>query len=84
MTETKGKDRASRFFHKKVKYAYHESPFSVNTASSSSQKVDRKREHGFIRIPISNKTPQTINEEENPWGYRLETVSGKTICHWGF
>jgi hypothetical protein len=29
-------------------------------------------------------TPQTINEKENPWGYRFGTVSGKTICHWGF
>jgi hypothetical protein len=38
----------------------------------------------FIRILISNKTSPIFNEKENPWGYRLGTVSGKTICHWGF
>jgi hypothetical protein len=63
-------------FCKKVKYAYQESPHSENTASPRSLEVERKREHGFIRISISNKEPQTINENENPWGYRLGTVSG--------
>jgi hypothetical protein len=46
-----------------VKYAYQESPHSENTASPRSEKVERKREHVFIRISISNKTPQTINEK---------------------
>jgi hypothetical protein len=27
---------------------------------------------------------RTVNENENPWGYRLGTVCGKRICHWGF
>jgi hypothetical protein len=62
-----------------VKYVYQESPHSENTASPRSERVDRKREHAFIRKSISNKTPQTINEKENPWSYRLGTVSGKTI-----
>jgi hypothetical protein len=28
----------------------------------------RKREHVFLRISISNKTPQTINEKREPLG----------------
>jgi hypothetical protein len=40
--------------------------------------VERKREHGFIRIFL-NKILQTINEKENPWGYRFGTFNGKTI-----
>jgi hypothetical protein len=32
---------------------------------------------------IINFKLDTTNEKENPWGYRLGTVSGKTICHWG-
>jgi hypothetical protein len=43
-----------------------------------------EREHVYIRILISKRTPQTNNEKENNWGYRLRTVSGKTICHWWF
>jgi hypothetical protein len=38
----------------------------------------------YIMYVNSNRTPQTINKEENLWGYRLGTVSGKTNCHWGF
>jgi hypothetical protein len=30
----------------------------------------------FIRILISNKTPQTGNEKENHWGYRLGFIKG--------
>jgi hypothetical protein len=45
-----------------VKCAYQESPHSENTAFPRSEKEDRKREHVFIRISISKKTPQTINE----------------------
>jgi hypothetical protein len=67
-----------------VKYAYQESPHSENTASPRSEKEERKREHVIIRISILNKTPQTINENENPWDYHLGMVSGKTFCHWGF
>ncbi len=67
-----------------MKYAYQESPHSENTAFPRSEKEEREREHVFVRILISNTTPQTINEKENPWGYRLGTVSGKTICNWGF
>jgi hypothetical protein len=69
---------------KKVKYAYQESSHSENTASPRSERVERKREQVFIKISISNQTPQTINEKENPWGYSLGTISGKTFCHWGF
>jgi hypothetical protein len=61
-----------------------ESPYSENTTSRPSEIEEREREHVFIRISISNKTPQTINEKENPWGYCLGTVSGKTSCHWRF
>jgi hypothetical protein len=43
------------------------------------KKEEREREHMFIRILISNKTPKLINEREDPWGYRLGTVRGKTI-----
>jgi hypothetical protein len=39
------------------------------------QKKKRKSEHVFIRMSISKKTPQTIHEKENPWGYRLGTVN---------
>ncbi len=65
-------------------HTYQEWPHSELKASPCSGKVERKREHVFIRISISNKTPQTINEKGNPWGSRLGTVSGKTICHWRF
>jgi hypothetical protein len=47
------------------------------------QKVERKIEHGFKRISISNKTPQTINKKENLWGYRIGTVSGKNYATGG-
>jgi hypothetical protein len=67
---------------KRVKYAYQELPHSENTASPRREKEERERV--YIRILISKRTPQTINEKENPWGYRLGTVSGKTIYHWGF
>jgi hypothetical protein len=49
---------------------------------NAAKKEEREREHVFIRILISKQTPQTINEKENPWGYHLGTVIGKTICHW--
>jgi hypothetical protein len=62
---------------------YQESPHSENTACPRSKKEERERERVFIRLLISNKTPQTINEKENSWRYRLGTVSGKTICHRG-
>jgi hypothetical protein len=65
-----------------VKYACQESTHSENKASPRSQNEEKKREHELIRISISNKTPQAINEKENLWGYRLGTVSGKTIGHW--
>jgi hypothetical protein len=48
-----------------VKYAYQESPHSENTASRSSEKEEKKRKQVFIRISVSNKTPQTLNEKEN-------------------
>jgi hypothetical protein len=64
-----------------VEYAYQELLHSENIASPRCQTIERKRGHGFIRIPISNKTPQTINEKENLWGYRYGTASGKTIRH---
>jgi hypothetical protein len=53
-----------------VKYIYQASPLSENKASQPNQKLERKGEHGFIRISVSNKTSQTINEKENPRGYR--------------
>jgi hypothetical protein len=52
-------------------YAYQELPHPENIASPRSYKEGRKREHVFIRISISNTTPQTINEREPlgllPW-----------------
>jgi hypothetical protein len=47
-------------------------------------KKKREREHVYIRILISKRTPKTTNEKENHWGYRLGTISGKIICDWGF
>jgi hypothetical protein len=41
---------------KKVKYAYYELPHTENTASPPSQNVERKREHGSIKLSILNKT----------------------------
>ncbi len=46
-----------------------ESPHSQNTASPRREEEERKREH--VVISISNKTPQTINEKENPWQNKL-------------
>jgi hypothetical protein len=54
-----------------VKYAYQESQHSENTASPRSEKEEREREHASTRTPTPNKTPQTINEKENDWGYCL-------------
>jgi hypothetical protein len=52
---------------------------------AAKKKRGREREHMiYIMYVNSNRTPQTINKEENLWGYRLGTVSGKTNCHWGF
>jgi hypothetical protein len=52
-------------------------PHPENKASPSNQKVDRKREQGFIRRTISNKTPKTINEKENPGVTALERPMAK-------
>jgi hypothetical protein len=70
-------------FERKVKYAYQELPHSEDTVSPRSEKEERQREHVYIRILISKRTPETINEKENLRGYRLGTVIDKTICHWG-
>jgi hypothetical protein len=37
-----------------------------------------------IQLSLSKQTPLTIIEKENLWDYGIGTVSGKTICHWGF
>jgi hypothetical protein len=66
-----------------VKYAYQESSHSENTASPHSKKEEGKKACVYKNSNFK-RTPQTIREKENPWGYRLGTVSGKTICHWGF
>jgi hypothetical protein len=42
---------------KNVKYAYQELPHSENTASTRSEKEEREREHLYIRILISKRTP---------------------------
>jgi hypothetical protein len=39
-----------------------------HTQKTRSEKVEGKREHMLIRIIISNKTPQTINEIKEPLG----------------
>jgi hypothetical protein len=69
---------------RKRKKAYHEWPHPADTASPHSQKVERRRQHGYTIIIFKNKTPQTINKNENLRGYRLVKVSCNTICHWGF
>ena len=61
----------------------------IATLRKHSLPTQRKRREGKRACVYNNnnnfkRTPQTINEKENPWGYRLGTVSGKTICHWGF
>jgi hypothetical protein len=50
-----------------VKYAYQESPHSEKHSLTNKS----EREHVFVRILMSNKTPLTIKEKENPWCYRL-------------
>ncbi len=73
----------SKIAVKKVKYAYQELPHSENTASPRSEKRrEGKRACVYQNINFK-RTPQTINEKENPWDYCHGTVSGKTICHWG-
>jgi hypothetical protein len=70
-----------------VKYAYQELQHSEDTASPHSQEEEKERERKracLIKRSVSKQTPQTINKIENPRGYRLGTVRGKTICHWGF
>jgi hypothetical protein len=69
---------------KTVTYAYQEMPHSEDTASPHRQDKERKGESMVYKMTISKQTPQTINKNENLRGYRLGTVSGKTICHWGF
>jgi hypothetical protein len=49
-----------------VKYVYQELPHSENTTSPRSEEEEREREHVYIRIIISKRTPQTIYEKENP------------------
>jgi hypothetical protein len=62
---------------KNVKYAYQEWPHSV---SSRSEKEENEREHVFIRILISNKTPQTINEKEKLGVTALERSEAKLFA----
>jgi hypothetical protein len=65
----------------KVKYAYRKSPHPENPRSL---KVERKREHGFIKRLISNDaTIQTVNDIVNLRCYRDGMVSGKTILPLG-
>lgn len=40
-----------------------------------------KKEHGLYKDYLKN-TDATINENKNPIGYCVRTVSGKTICNW--
>jgi hypothetical protein len=51
-----------------MKYAYQESPHSESTDSPRSDKEEREKEHVFIRIIISSKTAQKINEKKEPLG----------------
>jgi hypothetical protein len=60
-----------------------ESPLTKHSLHTQRKRREEKRPCCYKYVN-SNKTPQTINEKENPWGYRLGTVSGKTNCHWGF
>jgi hypothetical protein len=65
-----------------VKYAFQESPHSENTAFPRSEKEERGREHVFTRILISNKTPQTINENKEHLG--LPPWNDQWQNNWGF
>jgi hypothetical protein len=58
-------------------------PQSEDTAFPHSQDEEKERAR-LIKLSISKQAPRTINKNENPRGYRLRTVSGKTICHSGF
>jgi hypothetical protein len=40
--------------YKKVKYAYQDLQHPVDTASPHSQKVERRREHGYTMIDFTN------------------------------
>lgn len=62
------------FVYRKVKYAYQEWPHTEGIASSKA-KMLRQIGTRLIKWSISKKTPQTIIENENPKGNRLETVS---------
>jgi hypothetical protein len=47
---------------------------TIRKHSLPTQRKNREeKRYVFIRILVSYKTPQTINEKENPWGYRLGT-----------
>jgi hypothetical protein len=50
---------------------------SENTASPHSQEEEKERAW-LIKWSVSKQTSQTINKNENPRGYRLGTVNGKT------
>jgi hypothetical protein len=54
-----------------VRYAYQEWPHPADTASPYSQKVERRRQHGYTII--SFKIDVTNNESENPRGFKFQT-----------
>jgi hypothetical protein len=78
-------DFHSRFLYKKNEICISGiATLTKHSLPTYQKKEERKREHVFISMSNSNKTPQTINEKEKPSCYRLGTVSGKTIFHRGF
>lgn len=67
------------FSYEKIKWKTHIwNSQSENIASILRQQLNRKRRH-VIKTDLLKKAPLTINENENPRGYCLETVSGKTF-----
>lgn len=57
----------------KKKCTEHEWPHLEDTASKQSQISEREREHEFIQLLISKRSPQTINGNQNPRRCRLGT-----------
>lgn len=57
-----------------VKYACKELVHTEKAASPRSQKGERKGDQGFIKLWVSNKTPQRIIEKENKY---LKIISDK-------
>jgi hypothetical protein len=64
--------------------AYQEWPHPEDTDLPQHSARHQRGQENMGNKMINFKIDTTNNENENPKGCRLGTVSGKTICHWGF